>query len=62
MLVCEISKIIYILKPVIHSGGICLVLLCLKYEVVSFRSQNKTVLLPAAPPLRKTSPFFHRSS
>ena len=31
----EISKIICILKPVIHSGGIRLVSLCLKYQVVS---------------------------
>ena len=51
-----------LLKHVIHSGGIRLVLLSLKYRVVSFRSQNKTVLLSSAPPLRKTSPFFHRSS
>ena len=57
----EISKIICI-KPVIHSGGIRLVSLCLKYRVVSFRSHNKTVLLSAAPPLRKTSPLFHGSS
>ena len=59
---CEILKIIYILKPVINSGGIRLALLSLKCQVVSFRSQNKTVLLPAAPPSRKMSPFFHRSS
>ena len=39
-----------------------LVLLSLKYREVSFGSQNKTVLLSAAPPLRKTSLFFHRSS
>ena len=58
----KISKMICILNPVIHSGGIRLVSLSLKYRVVSIRSQNKTVLLSAAPPLRKTSPFFHRSS
>ena len=45
----------------IHSGDISLVLLCLKYPVVSFRTQNKTVLLSTAPPVRKTSPFYNRS-
>ena len=54
----EISKIICKLKAVIHSFDIRLVLLSLKYRVVSFRTQNKTVLLFAAPPVRKTSPFF----
>ena len=58
----EISKIICVLKPVIHSGGIRLVLLSLKYRVMSFRYQNKTVVLSSAPPLHKTSPFFHVSS
>ena len=37
------SKIISILKPVIHSGDICFVLFSLKYPVVSFRTKNKTV-------------------
>ena len=54
----EISKVICILKPVINSGDIRLVLLSLKYQVVQFWTQNITVLLSAAPPLRKTSPFF----
>ena len=46
----------------IHSGDVRLVLLSLKYRVVSFWTQNKTVLLSDAPPVRLTSPFFHRSS
>ena len=47
-----------ILEHVIHSDDIRLALLRLKYQVVSFRTQNKTVLLSAAPPVRKTLPFF----
>ena len=46
----EISKFIYILKHEIHSGGVRLALLSLKYPVVSFRTQNKIALLFAAPP------------
>ena len=41
----EISKIICILKPVIHSGDIRRVFLSLKYQVVSFQTKNKTVFL-----------------
>ena len=59
VLLRKISKIICILNTVIHLGGIRFVLLSLKYWEVSFRRQNKIVLLSAAPPLRKTSPFFH---
>ena len=55
---CEISKIMCILKPVIHSGDVRHVLLTLKYRVVSFRTQNKILLLSSAPPIRLTSPFL----
>ena len=54
----EIWKVICILKSAIHLGDIHLVLLSLKYQVVSFRTQNKTVLLSAAQPVPKTLPFF----
>ena len=55
----EISKVICILKPVLHFGDICLVLVTLKYLVVSFWTQNKSVLLSAAPPIHLTFPLFH---
>ena len=58
----EISKIICILKPEIHSVGVRLVFLSIKYPVVSFQTKNKIVLLFAAPPVHLTSPFFHRAS
>ena len=40
---CEFSKIICILKSVIHSGDVRLVLRSLKYRVMSFRTQIKIV-------------------
>ena len=54
----EISRVICILKSVIYSGDIHLVLLSLKYQVVPFWTQNITVLLSAALPVRKMLPFF----
>ena len=55
----EISKCICIYKAEIHPGGVRLVLLSLKYPVVSFRTQNKIVSLFAAPPVHLTSRFFN---
>ena len=49
-------------KLYIKACNTFLVLLTLKYRVVSFQTQNKTVLLSSAPPACLTSPFFHRSS
>ena len=40
-------KVISILKPGIYFGGIDLVLLTLKYRVVSFPMQNKSVTVPS---------------
>ena len=42
----------------IYSGDIRHVLVSLKYQVVSFWTQNITVLVSAAPPVRKMLPFF----
>ena len=49
---------LYTKAAVIHSGDIRLVLHSLKYQVVSFRTQNKTVLPSAARPVHKTLTFF----
>ena len=49
-------------KAVMHSGDVRVALLTLKFRVVSFWTQNKIVSLAAAPPVRLTSPFSHRSS
>ena len=49
-------------KAVMHSGDVRVALLTLKLRVVSFWTQNKIVSLSAAPPVRLTSPFSHRSS
>ena len=49
-------------KAAMHSGDVPVALLTLKYLVVSFWTQNKIESLSAAPPVRLTSPFFHRSS
>ena len=58
----KILKFTCILNTEINSGNVRLVLLSLKYLVVSFGTQNKIVLLFAAPPVRLTSPFFHGAS
>ena len=49
-------------KAVMHSGDVRVALLTLKFRVVSFLTQNKIVSMSAAPLVRLTSPFFHRSS
>ena len=49
-------------KAMMHSGDVRVGLLALKFRVVSFWTQNKIVSLSAAPPVRLTSPLFHRSS
>ena len=41
-----------------HSGFVRLVLLALNDQVVSFRTQNKIVLVSVVPPLRLTLAFF----
>ena len=56
----EILKVICVLKPAIQSGDTCILLVLFgsKYQVVSFRTQNKTLILSAATFIRKTVPFY----